>query len=151
MDLTGLVVLWLAFAGIGAAITNSKNRGIWEGLALGAILGLIGVVIAACLRKQLPKAPSGMLALQCARCNAVQNVPTGQPLFECWQCHSTNQGPGFEPPRTAVATSAPSVSTVRKVRCFKCATVQQMDSTATSAPCSNCGARMKPKPKSTAT
>ncbi len=97
------VLVWIVCAGIGAAISNSKNRGAGEGLALGGLLGIIGLVIAVCLPRELPKAPPEMIALQCPRCNAVQNVSAGQPRYQCWQCHTTNASPGYEPAFEALA------------------------------------------------
>lgn len=97
------VIVWIVCAGIGAAICHSKNRNVGEGLALGGLLGIIGLVITVCLPSELPKAPPGMIALQCPRCNAVQNVSAGQPRYQCWQCHITNAAPGFEPAFQALA------------------------------------------------
>jgi uncharacterized membrane protein HdeD (DUF308 family) len=53
------LVIWLACAAIGATITSSKNRGAASGLFLGLLLGIIGVIIAACLSKQSPAPPKG--------------------------------------------------------------------------------------------
>jgi hypothetical protein len=50
------------------------------------VLGLIGIVIVGVLPKAAPKPPPGMRAVQCLRCNALQNVPDSQTTFECWQC-----------------------------------------------------------------
>lgn len=96
MDWSAAIIVWLICAGVGAAITSSKNRGAGEGLVIGGLLGILGVIITLCLSKQLPAAPPGMLAVQCPRCNAVQNVPEGQPQYQCWQCHSLCPAPGFE-------------------------------------------------------
>ena len=55
--------------------------------ALGALLGVIGIVIVLFLPAELPKAPNGMLAVKCPRCTTVQNVRLGLgDTFECWQC-----------------------------------------------------------------
>lgn len=90
-----IILLWLLCAVIGGAISNSKNRGWAEGLVLGGLLGIIGVIIALCLRSG---APSGMQAVACPRCNAQQNIPVNAPSFECWQCkYLARQGGRQEP------------------------------------------------------
>jgi hypothetical protein len=149
VDLVSLVVLWLACVGIAAAISNSKGRGIGEGVLLGALLGILGVIIAACLSQRtpvqyVPPVPTGMVAIQCYRCNALQNVPTNVPTFECWQCKTANSTPGYvAPPQT------PKALETRKVRCFKCDEVQNVPSGSNVVPCRKCGARMKIRPKMT--
>jgi phage FluMu protein Com len=152
---TGAIILWIICAGIGAAITNSKNRGAGDGLVLGGLLGIIGVIIAACLSKQVPKAPPGMISVQCPRCNAAQNAPEGQPQYECWQCHTTSQAPGFEdllrpikpkPAATPPNTSSPAAAS-RSIRCNKCQTVFKVVPTATKLTCPSCDARLKIAPK----
>lgn len=141
------VLVWIVCAGIGAAISNSKNRGAGEGLALGGLLGIIGLVIAVCLPRELPKAPPEMIALQCPRCNAVQNVSAGQPRYQCWQCHTTNASPGYEPAFEALAqwetqAAAPTTTGTRRVRCFNCREVQVVPDVP-SMECGYCGVRMK--------
>jgi len=49
-----LVVLGLQ-GGIGCAISQAKNRPGWEGFFLGALLGLIGIIIVLCLPRQAPR------------------------------------------------------------------------------------------------
>lgn len=112
-DWTTVLVMSVICAGIGAAISNSNNRGVGEGIALGALLGIIGVIIAVCLKKQLPEAPAGMFATKCPRCNAIQNVPAGQPEYECWQCHTTSPSP-------SAALAAAPAELQRKVKCGNC-------------------------------
>lgn len=77
-------LIWIVCAVAAGAITNSKGRGWGIGLAWGGLLGVIGLIVVACMK---PDAPPGMEAASCPRCNAVQNVPIGAPSFECWQCH----------------------------------------------------------------
>jgi hypothetical protein len=47
--MAAVVIIWLACAGIGYAIGNAKGRGT-EGLLLGLILGVIGIIIIALLK-----------------------------------------------------------------------------------------------------
>lgn len=51
------ILLWLFCAVIGAAIAKSKNRNWTEGLLLGGLLGVIGVIIELFLRAQAPGLP----------------------------------------------------------------------------------------------
>jgi len=52
-----VILLWLFCAAIGAAIAKSKNRNWTEGLLLGGLLGVIGVIIEVFLRAQAPGLP----------------------------------------------------------------------------------------------
>ena len=84
--MTGFIVIWLICGIITLLIGQKKNMGSIVAFALGALLGVIGIVIMLFLPTQLPKAPKGMYATKCCRCTAVQNLPMGQAEFECWQC-----------------------------------------------------------------
>jgi len=53
-----IVLLWVAFAALGYAVGNSKGRGT-EGLVLGVVLGLIGIIIVACLKPKAQPMPYG--------------------------------------------------------------------------------------------
>ncbi len=56
--MTPLVILiWVACAGLGYAIGNSKGRGT-EGIVLGLLLGVIGLIIVACLKPKVQPAMS---------------------------------------------------------------------------------------------
>lgn len=44
-----VLIIWLLCAGISAFVAVSKNRSVVEGLALGGLLGVVGLVIEACL------------------------------------------------------------------------------------------------------
>lgn len=59
--------------------------GIWA--LVDVILGVIWVVTNK-PRGEVPP-PKGMLAVNCVRCNARQNIPIGASKFECWQCKTT--------------------------------------------------------------
>lgn len=52
------ILLWLFCAAIGAAIAKSKNRNWTEGLLLGGLLGVLGVIIELFLRGQAPSTPA---------------------------------------------------------------------------------------------
>jgi hypothetical protein len=67
-------------------LRHPRSSGCGAADTLGALLGVIGVIIVIVQRPNLPKPPPGMRAVQCPRCNAMQNIPDGQTTFECWQC-----------------------------------------------------------------
>ena len=129
-----VILFWLACAAVGMVIANAKNRSLAEGFFLSLLCGCFGVLIVALLPKQLPKAPPGLTAVTCPRCNAAQNVPNPQ-AFECWQCHIQTAPP--PPPAVAVSTlsekkvvvtcpecntrlKVSATSTNKRFRCFKC-------------------------------
>jgi hypothetical protein len=53
-----LVLFWIAAIVVAGLIGSSKNKA-GTGVALGLLLGWIGVIIAACLSADPPPAPSG--------------------------------------------------------------------------------------------
>jgi hypothetical protein len=57
VNLQTTVLIWLFCAAIGAALAHSKNRPWTEGLLLGGLLGVIGVIIELFLKAQ-PKQPN---------------------------------------------------------------------------------------------
>jgi hypothetical protein len=61
MNLETLLFASVICAVIGGAITNSKNRGWREGTILGALLGVIGIIIILFLRTR-PQAPIAPIA-----------------------------------------------------------------------------------------
>lgn len=65
--LTMLIFWGVVFGVLGGVVTNQKGRGWGEGIALGAILGIIGLIIALCLKSQQPAPP------------AVRSVPAPPP------------------------------------------------------------------------
>ena len=89
----GFIVFWLTCGVIAAVIASAKNRNVLGWLALGALFAP-SVLIVAVLPKLPPGPPQGMRSVQCPRCNAVQNIPDGQPAFECWQCKFASSAPG---------------------------------------------------------
>jgi hypothetical protein len=67
-----------------------KNRNTVAWFVLGVLFSIISILIVAVLPKQLPKAPAGMDAFRCRRCNAVQNVAIDEIEYQCWQCEQVN-------------------------------------------------------------
>ena len=57
--LAPFIVMWLFFAAASARIAHLKNIPISVGLLLGALLGLLGLVIMICLPSNRKKAPDG--------------------------------------------------------------------------------------------
>lgn len=45
-----LFLVWVGCAVAGGAITNSKNRGWGVGVAWGGLLGVIGLIVVACMQ-----------------------------------------------------------------------------------------------------
>jgi hypothetical protein len=86
MNIGTVIVIALICGAIAAVIGQKKNFNVGHSFLLGAVLGVIGILIVAVQRPNLPKPPPGMSAVRCPRCNAVQNIPDGQATFECWQC-----------------------------------------------------------------
>ena len=90
MDISNIVevalIVGAVCGGIAYNLAWKKNRSGLEGFLWGFFLGVIGLVVVALLPAGEPRAPAGMQALTCPRCNARQNVPSGAPTFECWQC-----------------------------------------------------------------
>ena len=87
--MTGFIVFWIIWTIIAVLIGQKKNIDLGTSLTLGVLLGPIGIVILLFMRTELPKAPKGMIAMKCSRCNTVQNVAMEQATFECWQCKTT--------------------------------------------------------------
>jgi hypothetical protein len=68
-----------------------------QSFALGALLGIIGLIIVIVQRPGLPKAPPGMRAVKCPRCNTIQNIPEMEPEYVCWQCTAAQRLWGAAP------------------------------------------------------
>jgi hypothetical protein len=92
-----LIVILLIFGAITAAIGQKKNLPVGQSFALGALLGIIGVVIVIVQRPGLPKAPPGMRAVKCPRCSTIQNIPETDPEYVCWQCKAAHRLWGAAP------------------------------------------------------
>ena len=149
MDFWTIVVICLICGGIAAAIGQAKKLPIGQSFALGALLGIIGLIIVICQKPGLPPAPPGMRAVKCRRCNTAQNIPEAQRVFECWQCKSTYELWGVPPEsqtKAAVPTMPkPHAATTKNVRCNACQHVQAVPITQSTFPCEECGTRLKRK------
>lgn len=80
-----IAVVQFACGWIAAELAARKDRSFAAFFFVGALLGLIGIVIAAAVTGT-PAAPSGMKAVTCPRCNARQNIERNRSTFDCWQC-----------------------------------------------------------------
>lgn len=130
MSIGTFVVIWLIIAVITAAIAQRKNLPVGQAFFVGAVLGIIGLIIVLFQTPGLPKAPPGMRAVKCSRCNTVQNIPENQPTYECWQCKAAHRLWG-EPPKKVPSPPAdrPKVNAPRKstkVKCSKCQPIQSV-------------------------
>jgi hypothetical protein len=88
-----IIIAWcLVFGTITFAIAQKKNlTGLAWWFVIGAVGGIIGVILVIVEIALQPKAPAGMRAVKCPRCNAVQNIPETQPEYECWQCKDVHR------------------------------------------------------------
>lgn len=105
MDFLTLIAILLICGVVAAAIGQRKNLSVGGSFALGAILGIIGIAIVVFQKPGLPKAPAGMRAVKCPRCNAVQNIGKTQTTYECWQCKTVAKPK--PPPPGVLAPGAP--------------------------------------------
>jgi hypothetical protein len=87
MNWQDVIFFALVCGAITTAIGQRKNMDVPTAFLCGALLGIIGIVIVAARKPGLPKAPAGMRAVKCPRCNTVQNIPQGDARFDCYQCH----------------------------------------------------------------
>jgi hypothetical protein len=88
--LVAAIVVSLICGVVAAVIGHRKNLSVGQSFALGALLGIIGIRSVVSEKPGLPKAPSGMRAVKCPRCNAVQNIGETQADYECSQCKTVN-------------------------------------------------------------
>lgn len=84
-------VVALACAVISGYIAKSKNRDFTTYFVLGLFLGPIGLIAAAASPTAVPRAPRGMVAHTCPRCNVRQNIPATSSVYECWQCKTSTK------------------------------------------------------------
>ena len=141
-----LIVFCLIFGAITAAIGQKKNLPVAESFLLGALLGIIGLIIMIFRRPGLPKAPPGMRAVKCTRCNTVQNVPQTQPEYVCWQCKAVHRLWGTPPQSTPIALDAPQKLAPRQsanVKCHKCQHVQAVPLSQPTFMCEKCNTKLK--------
>jgi hypothetical protein len=107
------------FGAIGGIITANRNRGVLPGFLLGFFLNVLGLVIAVVLAPipGRPLVPAGMTAVRCQRCNADQNIPTGAPSAECWQCKTelaaTMPAPATSTRPITLTKDAPTLAAAR--------------------------------------
>lgn len=86
MSIQMVIVFCVIFGTITAAIAQKKNLPPGRWFVGGALLFIVALPLVILEAPGLPKAPPGMRAMQCPRCNAVQNVDNRQQEYECWQC-----------------------------------------------------------------
>jgi ribosomal protein S27E len=142
MDLMTLLVICLVFGGITAAIAQAKHLSVGQWFVVGALLSLIGVVLVIFAPSGLPKAPAGMRAVKCPRCNTVQNTPEAEPVYECWQCKATHRLWGSDPQAGPTKPTKPAKAT-SKVKCHKCEHVQSVPASQQTFVCEECGTKLK--------
>lgn len=142
MSLQTVIVICLITGGIAAAIARAKNTPVGQAFVVGAVLNVIGIIIVACAKPGLPKAPDGMHAVKCPRCNTVQNVPENQRVYECWQC-KTSHDRWAAPLAPSPVTPAWPVVRPKRLRCHVCQHVQPVPTDQIAYVCDECGARCK--------
>lgn len=151
MILVSLIFWCLIFGVITAAIAQKKNLGqAGQWFFVGALLGIIGVLIVVLQPSLLPKAPPGMVAVKCARCNAVQNIPQAQPEYQCWQCKAIQRlrtpAPSAQPLSAPRAPNPPKPlpsGKSTKARCHHCQHVQVVPEQQRTFVCEECGTKLK--------
>ncbi len=140
------ILFCLIFGAIAAAIGQKKNLSVGQSFALGAFLGIIGLIIVIFRRPGLPKAPPGMRVVKCQQCNTIQNIPEAQPRYVCWQCKAVYRLCGTPPQSTPIALDAPHKLAPRQstnVKCHKCQHVQAVPLSQPTFMCEQCNTRLK--------
>jgi hypothetical protein len=84
------IVFCLLCGVVAAVIGHVKYLSVGQSFALGAFLGPYGVASVVREKPGLPKAPSGMRAIRCPRCNAVQTIGETQADYQCSHCKTVN-------------------------------------------------------------
>ena len=95
--LVAVIVFSLICGVVAAVIGHRKNLSVGQSFALGALLGIYGVASVVRDKPGLPKAPPGMRAVKCPRCNAVQTIGETQAGYECSQCKTVNSSTPLPP------------------------------------------------------
>ncbi|MEB4212316.1 zinc ribbon domain-containing protein [Mycobacterium sp. 94-17] len=163
--------MWLFCVAIGAAIAKSKNRRWTEGLLLGGLLGVIGVIIELFLRAQPPGLPpSGWYpdpdgsssqrffwngrewadlparAVNGGTAKAAVQAPTKQ----CPDCAETILAAakvckhcGYRFPLPVAHETMIPRGTSSKVRCHQCQHVQTVPQSESTFACEQCDAKLK--------
>ena len=88
--LVAVIVFCLICGVMAAVIGHRKNLSVSQSFGIGALLGPQGVASVLRDKPGLPKAPAGMRAIRCPRCNAVQTIGETQADYECSQCKTVN-------------------------------------------------------------
>jgi DNA-directed RNA polymerase subunit RPC12/RpoP len=150
LSLVTTIIILLIFGAITAAIGQRKNLPLGGSFALGALLGIIGLIIVIFQKPGLPTAPPGMRAVKCSRCNTIQNIPETQPEYECWQCKGVHRlwGAPDTPQKSTTAARSSEAKTPQKstkVKCSKCQHVQAVPVSQAKFACAECGAKLKRK------
>lgn len=141
-----LLALWFICGIVCAVIANSKGRSALGWFLVGLLIGFFGVILVAVLPSE-EKAPPGLRAVKCPRCNAAQNVPNCS-QYECWQC-KTEISAGMPNTVSASAASPGAISvtpkplrqgmTKRTIRCPLCNAEQKIPTGAKRYTCGRCG------------
>ena len=154
-DPFAFIFFCLIFGCITAAIAQKRNLGSVGGWFLfGALLFIVALPMVIFSKRGLPKAPPGMRAVKCPRCNAVQNIPETQPEYECWQCKAAHclwetppQSTPLAPMPTPLEPHAPQKLTPHgkstKVRCHHCQHVQAVPLSQSTFVCEQCNTKLK--------
>lgn len=156
------ILLWLFCAAIGAAIAKSKNRNWTEGLLLGGLLGVLGVIIELFLRGQAPGMPVA----------GWYPDPEGTGSQRYWNGREWSdlpQRPGKSNATQAIGAPAATQAQTKKcpdcaetvladaklcrycghhfptsnVKCFKCQHIQAVLTSRMTFACEQCGHRLK--------
>lgn len=148
MDPLVILVICLVFGGITAAIAQKKNFSAGRWFFAGALLGIFGLILVLVARPALPKAPPGMRAVKCARCNTIENVPLTQPVYECWQCNAIHRlwrDPEPEQTKTMdeMGRQTELVKPTSDVKCHKCQHVHVVPLDISTFICEECGTKLK--------
>ena len=88
--MVAVIVYCLICGVVAAVIGHRKNLSVGQSFALGALLGIYGVASVVSDKPGLPKAPPGMRAVRCPRCNAVQTIGETEAGYQCSQCKTVN-------------------------------------------------------------